>query len=83
MLIDTCCAFLLHLFMADVQDECDHTSFEFSAATFSLDLVEASYQHVRFLKRVHQAGLSLRAPTAEEFRRYEQLWPEVWCDFRI
>lgn len=60
--------------MADSQDECVQNSFEVSAAMFSLDLVAASYQHVQFLKRVHQAGLSLRAPTAEEFRRYEQLW---------
>jgi len=45
-----------------------------TAAAFSLDLVEASRQHVRFLQRVHSAGISLRAPTAAEFRRYEQLW---------
>jgi hypothetical protein len=41
---------------------------------FSLDLVAAADEHVRFLRRVHAAGLSLRAPSAAEFRRYGHLW---------
>ena len=50
------------------------TPFVPTTAAFSLDLVTASNRHIHFLQRVHAAGLSLQAPTLDEFRRYEQLW---------
>ena len=41
---------------------------------FSVDLVRASLEHHKFLRKVHRSGLSLREPTAQEFRRYEHFW---------
>ena len=44
------------------------------APRFSVDLEAGARDHVSFLREVHAAGLSLRSPTAEEFRRYERVW---------
>ncbi len=38
------------------------------------NLVDAATRHVRFLRQVHATGVSLRPPSAHEFRRYEKCW---------
>ena len=62
--------------MAVVTPKDSHTCALFVpiTAVFSLDLVAAAYQHIRFLQCVHTAGLRFRASTVDEFRRYIQLW---------
>lgn len=41
--------------------------------SFSVDLVDQSKRHIRFLRNLHKHGVTLSRPSDESFRRY-QLW---------
>ena len=49
-------------------------SFENASSKFSVDLFEKAKEHLTFLRAVHSSGISLRTPSNESLRRYEELW---------
>jgi hypothetical protein len=41
---------------------------------FSTDLIECAKLHIHFLKSLHLRGISIKRPSKESFRRYDELW---------
>ena len=65
---------VVHVHAAAANEEGDRIKLSDDDFKFSVDLIELSKCHVTFLRTCHAANLTQTRPSANQFRRYTELW---------